>query len=62
MENKFNREERGVLVNQNSTAYSARKAAKERLKNQRAQSEEIESLQKQLKELKEIVNTLTLYK
>lgn len=59
MENTFNREDRGVLVNNNSSGYSARKAAKKRFEKQKVQSEEIKSLKTQLEELKAIVNAIT---
>jgi len=58
MENTFNREDRGVLVNNNSSGYSARRAAKKRFEKQKVQSEEIESLKTQLEELKAIVNAI----
>jgi len=62
MEKTFVRDSKGVLINNNIAAYSSRRAAKERSKNQQRQEEEIKSLKTQLEELKEIVNTLTLDK
>tara|TARA_R110002167_G_scaffold85390_1_gene231563 strand:+ start:1114 stop:1302 length:189 start_codon:yes stop_codon:yes gene_type:complete len=62
MEKTFVRDSKGVLINNNSTAYSARLLAKKRSKNQQRQEDEIQSLKTQLEELKEIVNTLTLDK
>jgi len=59
MEKTFVRDSKGVLINNNTIAYSSRRAAKERRKNQERQEEDIKSLKTQLEELKEIVNTLT---
>ena len=53
MEKTFVRDSKGVLINNNSTAYSARILAKKRSKNQQRQEDEIQSLKTQLEELKE---------
>jgi hypothetical protein len=62
MEKTFIRKSKGILINNNTTAYTARMEAKKRSKKQRKQEEEIKSLKAQLEELKEIVNTLILDK
>ena len=62
MEKAYIRKSKGVLINNNTTAYTARMEAKKRSKKQQKHEEEIESLKAQLEELKEIVNTLTLDK
>tara|TARA_B110000444_G_scaffold185967_1_gene175095 strand:+ start:1235 stop:1420 length:186 start_codon:yes stop_codon:yes gene_type:complete len=58
MEKTFIRKSKGILINNNTTAYTARMEAKKRNKKQRKQEEEIEFLKAQLKELKAIVNTI----
>jgi hypothetical protein len=62
MEKAYIRKSKGVLINNSTTAYSARMEAKKRNKKQAKHEEEIKSLKEQLEELKEIVNTLTLDK
>jgi len=62
MEKTFIRKSKGILINNNTTAYTARIEAKKRSKKQLKQEEEIKSLKAQLEELKEIVNTLILDK
>lgn len=62
MEKTFIRKSKGILINNNTTAYTARMEAKKRSKKQRKQEEEIKLLKEQFEELKEIVNTLILDK
>jgi hypothetical protein len=59
MEKTFIRNKAGILINSNSSAYTARRVAKARGENQRKQEEEITLLKTQLAELKSLVESLT---
>jgi|11BtaG_2_1085332.scaffolds.fasta_scaffold00065_8 hypothetical protein len=59
MEKTFIRNKAGILINSNSSAYAARRAAKSRGEKQRKQEEEIILLKTQLAELKSLVESLT---
>ncbi len=59
MEKSFIRKSKGILINNNIIAYTARMEAKKRSRKQEKQEEEIKYLKAQLEELKEIVNAIT---
>jgi len=59
MEKTFIRNKAGILINSNSSAYTARRVAKARGEKQRKQEEEITLLKTQLAELKSLVESLT---
>jgi hypothetical protein len=62
MESKFIRKGRGVLINKDKSAYTARMVAKKNSQKQKSQEEEIEYLKTEISELKQILNTLILDK
>jgi hypothetical protein len=55
---KFIRDNKGILINNDSNAYAARRAAKMRARKEKTQEEEIESLKAQIAELKSMITSL----